>query len=103
MIARPDPHLPVLSCKSIGTTAPQTDVLSRLGTLIGSLQTKRIALETAFHKVEALSSEEEKAILLAREVTSAMDDVRQVCDELESIVADDYWPLPKYREMLFLS
>ena len=26
-----------------------------------------------------------------------------VCDELESIVADDYWPLPKYREMLFLT
>ena len=93
----------VLSCKSIGTTAPQADVLSRLGMLISSLQTKRIALESTFHKVEALSSEEEKAILLAREVTSAMSDVRQVCDELESIVADDYWPLPKYREMLFLS
>lgn len=93
----------VLSCKSIGTTAPQADVLSRLGMLTSSLQTKRIALETAFHKVEALSSEEEKAMLLAREVTSAMSDVRQVCDELESIVADDYWPLPKYREMLFLS
>ena len=93
----------VFSCKSIGTTAPQADVLSRLGMLISSLQTKRMALEIAFHKVEALSSEEEKAILLAREVTAAMSDVRQVCDELESIVADDYWPLPKYREMLFLS
>ena len=93
----------VLACKSIGTTAPQADVLSRLGMLISSLQAKRIALETAFHQVEALSSEEEKAKLLAREVTSAMSDVRQVCDELESIVADDYWPLPKYREMLFLS
>jgi len=24
-----------------------------------------------------------------------------VCDALELIVGDDYWPLPKYREMLF--
>jgi glutamine synthetase len=32
-----------------------------------------------------------------------MFEVRSVCDELESIVADDFWPLPKYREMLFLS
>ena len=93
----------VLNCKSLGTTAPQADVLSRLGALISSLQMKRVALEAVFHKVEALSSEEEKAVLLAHEVTSAMSDVRQVCDELEAIVADDYWPLPKYREMLFLS
>ena len=28
--------------------------------------------------------------------------VRAVCDELEAIVADDFWPLPKYREMLVL-
>jgi len=24
-----------------------------------------------------------------------------VCDALELSVGDDYWPLPKYREMLF--
>jgi len=93
----------VLNCKSLGTTAPQADVLTRLGGLISSLQTNRMALEASLHKVEALSSEEEKALLLAHEVTLAMSDVRQVCDELESIVADDYWPLPKYREILFLS
>jgi len=93
----------VSACKSVGTAAPQAEVLSRLGMLMSSLQTKRSALETAIHKVEGLTSEEEKAKLLARDVTCAMDDVRRVCDELESIVADDYWPLPKYREMLFLS
>jgi len=32
-----------------------------------------------------------------------MADTRQVVDELESMVGDDYWPLPKYREMLFSS
>src|SRR5262245_26689697 len=93
----------VLNCKSLGTNAPQADVLSRLGGLISSLQTKRTALEEVFHGVETLNSEEEKAVLLSHEVTSAMSAVRQICDELESVVADDYWPLPKYREMLFLS
>ena len=28
--------------------------------------------------------------------------VRQVGDELERIVADYLWPLPKYREILFV-
>ncbi len=35
-------------------------------------------------------------------VIPAMDDVREVADRLEKIVADDLWPLPKYSEMLFI-
>jgi glutamine synthetase len=31
-----------------------------------------------------------------------MDKLRLAGDQLESIVADKYWPLPKYREMLFM-
>jgi glutamine synthetase len=36
------------------------------------------------------------------EVIPAMSAVRTVADKLESIVADDLWPLPTYREMLFI-
>ena len=32
----------------------------------------------------------------------AMAGVREVADELERVVADDLWPLPKYSEMLFI-
>ncbi len=35
-------------------------------------------------------------------VIPAMDDVRDVADRLEGLVADDLWPLPKYSEMLFI-
>jgi glutamine synthetase len=31
-----------------------------------------------------------------------MSAVRETADELERIVADDLWPLPKYSEMLFI-
>ena len=33
---------------------------------------------------------------------AAMAEVREVADELEKVVADDLWPLPKYSEMLFI-
>ena len=33
---------------------------------------------------------------------TAMDQVREVADRLEKIVADDLWPLPTYAEMLFI-
>jgi len=36
------------------------------------------------------------------DVVPAMLEVRKVADELEGIVADDLWPLPTYREMLFI-
>lgn len=31
-----------------------------------------------------------------------MQRLREVCDELEAQISDEYWPLPKYREILFL-
>jgi glutamine synthetase len=33
---------------------------------------------------------------------AAMAKVREAADELEKVVADEFWPLPKYEEMLFI-
>jgi glutamine synthetase len=33
---------------------------------------------------------------------AAMNRVREVADQLEKVVADDLWPLPKYSEILFI-
>src|SRR5204862_461115 len=35
-------------------------------------------------------------------VQPAMAAVREACDTLERMVADDLWPLPRYSEMLFI-
>jgi len=35
-------------------------------------------------------------------IIPAMNDVRDAVDFLERYAADDYWPLPVYREMLFV-
>ena len=39
---------------------------------------------------------------LHEEILEAMSDLRKTVDKLELIVADELWPLPKYREMLFI-
>lgn len=39
---------------------------------------------------------------LQRTVIPAMNELRRLGDELEAIVADELWPLPTYREMLFM-
>jgi glutamine synthetase len=42
------------------------------------------------------------ATYMRDDVIPAMEDVRDVADRLERLVADDLWPLPKYSEMLFI-
>ncbi len=39
---------------------------------------------------------------LHEEILGAMADLRLTVDRLERVIADDLWPLPKYREMLFI-
>jgi glutamine synthetase len=46
-------------------------------------------------------SVEEEAGAFCREVIPAQNALREVADKLEALVADDLWPLPKYRELLF--
>ena len=38
----------------------------------------------------------------ATAILPAMTAVRTLGDKLETMVADDLWPLPTYREMLFI-
>jgi len=42
------------------------------------------------------------AAFMRDKVLTAMGDVREVADQLEKVVADDLWPLPKYSEILFI-
>lgn len=43
-----------------------------------------------------------EANILCKETKLAMEQIRLAIDELEGMVEDQYWPLVKYREMLFM-
>lgn len=47
-------------------------------------------------------SAEKKAESLSKEGTGYLERIREVADTLESHVSDELWPLPKYRELLFI-
>jgi glutamine synthetase len=44
----------------------------------------------------------ELAVYARDKQLAAMGKVREAADKLEKVVADDFWPLPKYEEMLFI-
>jgi len=49
-----------------------------------------------------LTDEREKAIAYHDTVAPLLDSIRYHVDKLELIVDDELWPLPKYREILFI-
>ena len=59
-------------------------------------------LSAQFEHAEAhTGSPKEHAQVYRDKVVPAMARIRETVDGLESMVADELWPLPKYREMLF--
>ena len=69
--------------------------------LVGDLKAALTAFDAAVEKAES-DDLDKKASALAYSVSDAMAAVREACDKLELVVDDGLWPLPKYREMLFL-
>ena len=58
-------------------------------------------LEHAQHAAHEAGSVQAEARAFCDKVIPAQEALRAVADELETLVADDLWPLPKYRELLF--
>ena len=71
-------------------SAPIAELTAALGTLKAALSEHagESALDEATHAQNAL--------------LPAMDAVRAGADKLETVVADDLWPLPTYQEMLYI-
>jgi glutamine synthetase len=74
----------------------------RVEGLVESLNSKVQDLQSAADKASGASDLVKHARILADQVVPAMAAVREVCDKIEETVADEFWTLPKYREMLFL-
>ena len=76
-------------------------VCERVSGLADALVDGIEALEKAQHKAHEAASVQAEAKVFVTKVIPAQNELREVVDELETLVADDLWPLPKYRELLF--
>ena len=49
-----------------------------------------------------IDNQRERAITFHDKVVPLMEDIRNHVDDLEMVIDDQLWPLPKYRELLFI-
>ncbi|RMG62555.1 MAG: glutamine synthetase type III [Bacteroidetes bacterium] len=85
-----------------GTLAPLRKLRDDLAAGIGKTLTLLEELGSARAKAEAAADLRAQAITFGEEVLPVLDQIRNQVDQLEMVVKDAYWPLPKYREMLFI-
>ena len=67
-----------------------------------AIQTGVSALIDARKAANKIEGERAKAVCYHDTVAVCFDEIRRHIDKLEEIVDDQIWPLPKYRELLFL-
>ena len=84
-----------LGVDAAGTKAVAASVAEQVNTLQKATEALCKARSAAHKATDEMGAMESK-------VRPAMTRVRQACDALEGLVPADLWPLPTYREMLFV-
>ncbi len=80
----------------------QKNLLKKLTALINSLQANILKLKDECSEAANFDDEVNKAAFYNDAIKLTMNEARVISDEIENIVDDELWPLPKYWEMLFI-
>ncbi len=90
----------VASLQAVGVEA-DTDTLHEMTAVIGELRAGIVELRGLL-AADTHDSAEAEGAHAGEQLLPAIETVRAAADELESLVADDLWPLATYQEMLFM-
>ena len=79
----------------------EKEIATKLSSLNTAAYEKAKALEDEIMKVKGIADAEEKAKAYEKYVICAMNELRVVVDEMETMTAKEYWPMPTYGDLLF--
>jgi glutamine synthetase len=82
-------------------TAAQEANVIEITNLYSEAYEKLVALEAEIVSATQVHDIAEEAIAFKFKVFVAMQELRAVCDKLEMIVAEEFWPFPTYTDLLF--
>ncbi|HEY2942911.1 MAG TPA: glutamine synthetase III [Vicinamibacteria bacterium] len=85
-----------------GSSKSSKEALSRMDAAVDAVVSKVAALQAAADRASKEDDLAKESRILADEVVPAMAALREASDRIEEMVADEFWTLPKYSEMLFL-
>ncbi|UCH15185.1 MAG: glutamine synthetase type III, partial [Bacteroidales bacterium] len=78
------------------------ELIKEISSHISNIKVKVNEMTEARKSANKIEDEREKAGKYSTTIFKYLEDIRYHIDKLELIVDDDIWPLPKYRELLFV-
>ena len=87
--------------ESVELCASEMATLKSISMYINKLSADVESLVNARKKANVIEDVAERAKMYSHEVKDMMEEVRKSADNLEMLIDDEMWPLPKYRELLF--
>lgn len=94
----------IASIKSVvedADVSAQKDMVIKVNQLYAEASKALDTLQAAVEKAQGIEEIREKARTYTFEVFKTMQALRQTCDALEVVVAEDFWPFPTYGDLLF--
>ena len=80
----------------------QIDILKQVNLHLTSMKSASEKMLAERKKANSIEDVEKKALAYCDNVKVHFDEIRYHADKLELIVEDELWPLPKFRELLFI-
>ncbi|TAF98670.1 MAG: glutamine synthetase type III [Cytophagia bacterium] len=78
------------------------DLIREVSQYIGTIQTNIKKMTEARKAANLIEDSKDRAVAYENNVKSLFETIRYAVDKLELIVADELWPLAKYRELLMI-
>jgi len=80
----------------------QLQMIEQISGYISTIISEKEKMIEARKECNKIEDTRELAIAYCDKIIPFFDKIRYACDKLELLVDDELWPLPKYREMLFM-
>lgn len=88
--------------KGVRFTSPDVTMIENISEYMLIIKDEVNRMVEARKVANRIQSERDKAIAYHDTVVPAMEVIREYIDKLELVVDNEMWPLPKYRELLFI-
>lgn len=92
--------MPATELKKYGHS--HMELIQEISERVSLIKNEALAMTEERKKANTLDNAKKQANAYNEKVKHFFDSIRYNVDKLEAIVDDDQWPLPKYREMLYL-
>ena len=87
--------LPDVSCQY------ERGLLATLSRLVSEIDVATTKLESSLVKYKTIDDVTEASVVIRDDILPKMTELRIVCDEAETVTAEERWPFPTYEKLLF--